>query len=165
MATLFNADEVYRIAITLEENGSEFYRAASKRATSPELRALLDELAEWEGGHVELLEKLHLALDDRARGHSPSDPRGELAAYLKALADGNVFRRDRGLEAMLDGCAGIVEMLRLAIRFEHEALELYETLKRLVPEFLGAATLDRLIAEERQHAAMLRGKVFALAGE
>jgi rubrerythrin len=165
MATLFNADEVYQIAIDVEQNGEAFYQAAARRATNVEVREMFTELAAWENGHASLLTGLRDKLDQPARLHTPSDPNGEIAAYLKALSEGTIFRKDKGLEALLDRCSGPVEVLRLAIRFEEESVKLFQTMKQLVPQQFGGGSIDRLVAEEQQHAAMLRGKVFALTGE
>lgn len=163
MATLFNANEVYAIAINVEENGKKFYLGASARATDPELKGMLAELAEWESGHVKQITQLRAKLPASVTLQTPMDPNGELAAYLKAVADNHVFRDDWGLQALLDSCKNSIEMLNLGIRFETEAVNFYTMLKRLIPDYMGAEYLDQLIAEEQQHAQLLKGKVFALS--
>jgi rubrerythrin len=164
VATLFNADEVYQVAINVESNAVAFYRAAAKRSADPESRGMYADLAEWEGGHVTVLADLRGRLDANARAHTPADPAGEVTAYLQALAAGAAFRKDRGLESLLDKCRGPLEVLGYAIRFEQEAIRFFGTMKGLVPEYLGASAIDRLIAEEQQHLSMLKGKVYALSG-
>jgi rubrerythrin len=165
MATLFNADEVWQIAVEIEQNGANFYRTAARLASNREAATLLADLAEWEKGHVAAFADLRARLDASARQQTPTGDPSEVAEYLKALADSHVFRRDAGLMSLLSHCPGVVEMLQLAMRLENESIALYETMLRLVPANLGQAEVGKLLSEERQHLAMLRGKVHALTGQ
>lgn len=165
MASLFNADEIYQVAINMEDNAGKFYRGAAARATNAETRAMFAELAEWEDGHRNQFSTLRIALGQSSRAHSISDSTGEIADYLRMIASKAVFRDDAGLKTLLDRCTDPTEVLRYAVRFEEESLKFYETMKRLVPEHFGGASIEKLIEEERGHAQMLRGKIFALSGK
>ena len=65
MSALFNADEVFEMAIRAEENAAAFYRGAAKRYADREHAAFLLGLAEMEDGHKTTFEKMRAAVAER----------------------------------------------------------------------------------------------------
>ncbi|NPV92982.1 MAG: ferritin family protein [Firmicutes bacterium] len=66
---------VYGIGILMEKASREFYRQAAEEAESEELKAVYLHLAEWETGHLEMLEKIYEQLKEDwwdQQGFSPS---------------------------------------------------------------------------------------------
>ena len=48
----FNADEVFQIAIDIEENGKHFYEKAMDIVDNPDVKAVLGSLAKDEAEHL-----------------------------------------------------------------------------------------------------------------
>ena len=53
---IFRATDIFEMAMELEKSGEIFYDAVAKKATSPDVRALFEELAQQEKRHREILE-------------------------------------------------------------------------------------------------------------
>ncbi|MFW5960775.1 MAG: ferritin family protein, partial [Chitinivibrionales bacterium] len=69
MGLIYNADEIFKMGIRIEENGRDFYKEASERFSSNEvIRNLFNDLSEWESGHVELFTRLRSELSEK-EGH------------------------------------------------------------------------------------------------
>ena len=47
----YNAEELFRMAESVERDGRQFYRQAAQAVASPDLARLLNELADWEAKH------------------------------------------------------------------------------------------------------------------
>ncbi len=58
----FNAGEVFKVAIQIEENGRVFYEESRKNIESPEIRALFGDLAMQEIEHKRKFETLRAQL-------------------------------------------------------------------------------------------------------
>ncbi len=90
------------------------------------------------------------------------DPYCEAAAYLQAMADGQVFDRRRPPTANLAGKT-IEEILRIAIELEKDSIVFYRGLREMVPENLGREKVERILKEEMGHVTLLADELAALA--
>ncbi|MBS4031433.1 MAG: ferritin family protein [Clostridiales bacterium] len=66
---------VYKIGILMEMASLKFYREAAEQTTTPALKKLFSHLADWEGSHLESLEKIYDVLKEEwwdKQGFSPS---------------------------------------------------------------------------------------------
>jgi rubrerythrin len=54
-----------RMAYLIEKNAGAFYKKAAREAEDPTAKAMYEDLAEWERGHQEVLEKEYRFLADR----------------------------------------------------------------------------------------------------
>ena len=82
MAEAFTDLEGLRIAVDMEKRGEDFYRRAARVSKSPEMVALLNELAADEVGHAREFQRLA----DRAAGEEGEAYDAETSAYLSAIA-------------------------------------------------------------------------------
>jgi len=156
MSIRFALDEVFALAQRIESNGARFYRRAAARCAEPELRARLLELADWEGGHERLFERLRAQIvTDGQQKSTVWDPEGELALYLDAMAEMHVFRDDLDLDALLEGAGDARGILRLALGFERDSIAFFTGMKALVLDAEARAGVERLIEEELGHVAHL----------
>ena len=155
MSYYFNADEVFRIGVEIEENGKVFYEAGAAQASEPAVRELCRKLAAWETKHVELFEELRRKLPPAAREGSAFDPDSEEGAYIKATADTHVFLRNKDVGALVRACGDGAALLDLAIAFEKDSVVFYSAMKPLVAKHLGQGGIDALIEEELRHIGIL----------
>ncbi|EEG78763.1 ferritin-like domain-containing protein [Dethiobacter alkaliphilus] len=65
---------VYKIGILMEKESMVFYRNAAKEAQTPELKELLQRLAEWEDSHLESLQNIYDTLKEEWWGQQGFSP-------------------------------------------------------------------------------------------
>jgi len=161
MSIRFNADEVFRIAERIEENGARFYRAAAK-AVPEESAGMFYDLAAWEDQHLKTFAAMREKLSDAARGETAWDPDDEAAAYLQAVADGSVFDLGEEPLAAVGENPTIEDILRFALQREKDSITFYVGLQHLAPGRLGKDDIDRIIREEMSHVSLLTRRIAAL---
>ncbi len=156
MPNEFNANDIFEIAVTLEQNGAEFYRTAAEKVQGEENKNFLLDLAQMEDEH----EKTFAAMKDELNGEesfsTTFDPENENAQYLKALADTRVFfeKEEPGSD--------LKSILASAIQAEKDSITFYLGMKELVPVKLGQSKLDDIIKEEMSHIRLLAGALSRL---
>ncbi|MHC5076741.1 MAG: ferritin family protein, partial [Planctomycetota bacterium] len=58
MPITFNADEIFEMAIEIEQNGAKFYREAAQNAAEEDTKKMLLEMAAMEDGHIKTFEAM-----------------------------------------------------------------------------------------------------------
>jgi rubrerythrin len=153
MTVHFNADEVFQIAEQIERNGIAFYRAAAERAKDASARQLLQDLAAMEVKHEKTFAKMRAELTEEERT-ATFDPAGEAAAYLKAVADGQVFDLSDPSKR-LTGKDSLEELFRIAIGMEKDSIVFYLGMTDMVPMRFGQKKIEEIIREERKHILII----------
>ena len=118
----FNAGEVFKIAIDIEENGRLFYEKAAAKTDNAQIRGVFEELGREEVKHKERFSALAAELPDATTGDTVWDPQGEIDQYLKMMADMHVFRTAADVEAQMAGINDAAGALKLAIEFEKDSI-------------------------------------------
>jgi len=149
MANEFSADDIFNIAIKIEQNGAEFYRNAAEKIDDQENRKFLLDLADMEKSHEKTFVNMQKELKDREKKLTTFDPEDENILYLKALADLRVFS---GKEEPANDFKSI---LRAAIHAEKDSIVFYLGIKEMVPETSGRSKIDGIIKEEMSHIRLL----------
>jgi rubrerythrin len=161
MPALFNASEVFAMAIQMEKNGAAFYRKAARQHSGEKCDFLL-KLAAMEDVHrvtfVEMREGL--AEVDIAT----SDLYNEGGLYLSAIAGGHRVEGSPSVADTLTGKESLADILRIAVGLEKEAILFYLGLKDVVPPEFGKEKLDHIIGEEKKHVVILTEQLRQVAG-
>ncbi len=157
MGTVFNADEVLRIAEQIERNGAKFYRKAAEGTGEENARKTMLELADMEDGHEKIFSAMRGELSGRQKEETAFDPQGEAALYLQAFADGKVFDINEDPSEKLTGDESPEEVLVTAMGAEKDAIVLYLGIKDMVSQKMGKDKIDHIIKEERSHLIVLGG--------
>lgn len=147
MSQIFDAGEVFEMAVKMEKNGAAFYRQAAGKIKDAEHKKMLLSLADMEVDH----EKTFTGLRRELAADSPDyfDPSGEAAAYLKSIVDTQVFfKRDIDLSSMK-------AILREAVMAEKDSIVFYVGIKAMVPDEGGKKKIGAIIKEEMGHIRML----------
>jgi rubrerythrin len=157
----YNAEELFRMAESVERDGMCFYRQAARDVQNPEVAGLLTQLADWEGRHEQQFAAMRADLPEAAsREAGPGDPVEEHAAdYLQAFVDGKVFpspSRTSGFE--YPRLAGADEVLTYAVGREKDTIVFFLTLQQHVPKYRGQDRIQGIIDEELKHVHILEGK-------
>lgn len=155
MATLFNSDEVFAIAVQIEKNGAEFYRAVSGNQTDPEKKAYLDKLALMEDEHVRIFSEMRSEMAGDAQSSETTDLYNEGGLFLASIAGGYPVEGAPSVADSLTGNETMEEILNIAIDLEKKSILFYLGLKDVVPENLGRDKVDGIIAEEKSHVVSL----------
>ncbi len=147
MTQIFNAGEVFEMAVKMEQNGAAFYRQAADSIKDEKNKKILLDLAEMEVDH----EKTFNSLRDQLGADNPDyfDPDGEAAAYLKSIVDTEVFfKREIDLSSMKT-------ILHEAIMAEKDSVVYYLGIKAMVPDESGKMKVEAIIKEEMGHIRLL----------
>ena len=152
----FNADEIFEIAVYIEQNGANFYRKAAGSISGKYNKDLLLHLAEMEDEHEQTFKKLRSELSEKEKITTTFDPLGEAEQYLKALADTRVF-----YEKEFDK-PSLKEIFKTAITAEKDSIVFYLGMKNVVPTHMGKEKLDDIIKEEMGHITLLSKELLEL---
>ncbi len=150
---MFTAQDIFDIAIRLEENGEKTYRAAMAHAPDEALKALLAWMAQEEKNHAEWFSRQK----DRLRKGEDHHLMQQLSsALVEDVIQDQAFSLQ---EVDFSTIKTAEEMIRVFIGFEDDTIAFYEVLKALVMDEEVAGQLDRIIAEERNHITQFQNRL------
>ncbi len=151
----FNAEEVFDIAINIEENGKAFYTKAISMIENEGVKKLFEELAQEEEKHKARFIELKNALPPKAKEPTVPDPSGELSSYIEMMAKEHIFSKPENMEKELGKISSVEEALRLAIQFEKDSVIFFISMKEATEHTKGRELIDLLIKEEQEHVKKL----------
>ncbi|MCG8568328.1 MAG: ferritin family protein [Desulfobacterales bacterium] len=156
MAYDFNLDDVFHMAVRIEENGAAFYRKAAQTRTDPGERIFLEELARVEDQHKRMFEAMHKKIAENAKAPTAFDPEEENTAYLKAMADSHDGEGSPAVSDFFNGRETLETIVSTAVELEKKSILFYIGLKELVPARYGGDEINAIIKEEQQHVVQLK---------
>ena len=156
MAFDFNADDIFEIAVQIEDNGAEFYKKASESIKDAYYKKFLLDLSTMEVFHKKIFTDMRASLSEKEKEPTVFDPMDESVQYLKSLADMRVFYQKQMDASSLEA------ILMSAMTAEKDSIVFYLGMKDLVPERLGKGKIDTIINEEKKHIQMLGSELLAL---
>ena len=156
MSFLFNADEVFDMAIQIERNGEKFYRDSAKRIKDLQARDLLTRLADMEIEHQEVFKDMKTSLAPADQKAMTFDPNNEAGLYLASLANTKVFFEKDIDTSKLEG------IFKSALAAEKDSIAFYLGMKDVVPAGSGRDKIEDIIKEEMRHVRILGESLAAL---
>lgn len=151
----FNAGEVFKIAIEIEQNGWDFYEKAQAKIDDPAVKNIFAELAGEEIKHKARFKALMDELPESATGSTVWDPDNEIDQYLKMMADMHVFSKNASVEELLASLSGALEALKLAMQFEKDSIVFFAEMQNLAESGQSKDKIGQLVYEEQQHLKRL----------
>lgn len=151
MGISFNADEVFRIGMDVEQNGQAFYEAAAEACPGDASRSMLTFLRDQEAEHYRVFSEMRDRLPPEAKSEAVYDPDGEMAAYLHAVAESRVFTNPEQAQAIARECKKAADVLKIALQFEKDSVLMFQALKEMTREDWGKDKIDGLIRAEKGH--------------
>lgn len=148
------AEDVFTMAVRIEENGHAFYAGAAEKAKDPETKKLFEELAIMEANHIVAFKSIRSSLPDHALSPDVWDPEGLAESYLQASADTHIFTIETA-ESRLNSVNSSQEALDMAIQFEKDSVAFFLGMKEILPDQKGKSQIDQLIRAEMEHVRML----------
>lgn len=164
MSFIYNAEEIFELAIHIEENGAVFYAQARDWFQDAHIKSVFKRLEGMEKEHQKQFRELKENLSELPEATMFDDPEGQLSQYLKALADSHVFGRGQAVANLLPADATSQAVLELALRFEKESILFFTEMQNIVPNELGKAKIAQLIHEERGHINFIHHLIETLDG-
>lgn len=155
MSILFNAGEIFDIAIQIERNGAAFYRAAAEVVSEPTARAELLELAKMEDGHEVIFGTLKKQITEAPEPPEWSEDEKEAALYLESFASGNVFDMTIPVSLQLSEKTALREILESALQRERDSIAFFAGIQTLVPVAQGAEKISTIILQEMGHVTLI----------
>ena len=155
MAIVFNADEVFEMAIRIENNGAAFYRRAAGLQSDIKNQKFLEGLANMEDRHQKIFTDMRTSLTEKDKGPKVFDPYDEVSQYLAAMADTMGGEGSPSVADTLTGNESLEEILNIAVGLEKDSILFYLGIKDLIPAQSGQDRIDEIIKEERRHVVQL----------
>jgi rubrerythrin len=148
MSDLFNASEILKAAIRIEENGEVFYRKMADKLETQQIKDTFIYLADEDGKHKKIFEDM---LSKEVDDYEPFESyTGEYIAYLRAYADEHIFSKEKTGLLMVKKIKTATEAIKFAIGIELDSIHYYGEAKNFVPEH-QKKTIEKIIEEERSH--------------
>jgi rubrerythrin len=151
----FNAGEVFKVAIQIEENGRKFYEESQKNIESAEIRALFADLALQEIEHKRKFETLRAQLPPESTAPTVWDPQNEIDQYVKMMADNHVFVSSPSVKDQIDRIRDAADALKLAIEFEKDSVLFFLGVEEAVSAKKDQELIKSLVKEEQEHLRRL----------
>jgi rubrerythrin len=152
MARNVTGNEVFEMALQIEQMGYDFYKTMAHNATNSLLRDGYNQLASEEKEHLDSFEQLRDSIEkidtDRL------DNWEEVSLYFKALIDTKVLPtspEDNSLVAELKDEIGAIH---ISISFEKDTILFLQEISRWVPPE-DKNRIEQLIKEEKSHILKL----------
>ena len=151
----FSADEIFEMAIRIEDSGAKFYRKAIETQSDEANIKFFERLAAMEDHHKQTFEKMQERLSAAERTETVFDPKDDALQYLAAMADMHGGEGSPAAAETLTGKESVRQIVDIAIGLEEKSILFYLGLKKLVPPEYGQDKLDEIIAEEQRHIVQL----------
>jgi len=155
----FNAAEVFKIAIEIEENGRLFYEKAQTRMDNVDVKKIFAGLALEEIEHKKRFTALKNELPAATGESTVWDPDNEIDQYLKMMADMHVFRSGADVDAHLAEVKDAAQGLKLAIQFEKDSIVFFAEMQSLAENETSRQKIGQLVKEEQGHLRKLSAEL------
>ena len=150
---MFTMDDLLEIAVKMEKNGQTVYIDSTEKLPTPELREMVEWMAQEEASHAKwfsgMKNRLNLDVDEAAlKKMVPSalqDMMGDNTLSLKETDFSTVETAD--------------ELIRTFIRFEKDTIAFYEVLEMFIDDEAVLNGLKQIIEEEKNHVKILESKL------
>lgn len=150
---MFSAEEIFNLAIQIEENGEAYYREAVKVAADASIEKLLLWLADDEVRH----RKYFLELKVAAKPEAGTDWAEKIGgAFLQDSVKNHAFSLD---DIDFSKISSAADLLRIAVDFEEDSIMFYEILQSFGTEPAIDGHVSEILKEERRHIELLEEKI------
>jgi rubrerythrin len=164
MAQEFNANEIYDMAIQIEDNGQLFYNEAVKMAKKSDIKDLFIRLGKWEADHKRTFLQLQDQLSNKEWAKNPFDPNDEAVLFVRSMVKGHIFNMHKDIASLIKKAKNSEDMLKMAIGFEKDTIVYFLGLKEVVPDEDEKNQIDKLVKEEMKHVSILTKELMSMNG-
>ncbi len=151
MGSQFEAGDILKIAMRIEENGATFYRYAVQLAKEEKAKEMFGWLADAEDQHKALFQKMLAGVGTVV---PPESYPGEYGVYLHRYADNRLIFKKEVMDAELAKIADTLSAIDFAIDREVDSILYYQEVKGFISQDQHAV-IEGIINEERKHFQIL----------
>lgn len=155
----FNAAEVFKIAVQIEENGKKFYEQSLSCIEDAGVKKLFEELAREEVEHKKKFQSILAELPKEATAPTVFDPENQQEMYIKMMADQHVFANSGSVDSKVCELRDMKDALRLAINFEKDSVIFFLSMQEATDSAKGKELISLLVKEEQQHLRRLSAEL------
>jgi rubrerythrin len=148
---VFERQEIYLLAMRIEENGERFYRGAAQTLEDKAAKDLFRDLAEEEVRHKAIFESMFSKMESYQMDERYS---GEYLEYLRAYVDDKIVFSKRDVDRELREVRDVRSAIRFAMHREMEAILYFLEMKNLVSKG-QQSSIEKIVEEERRHFTTL----------
>jgi len=148
------ADDVFSMAVRIEENGHAFYEGVAKKTKKADVKRLFEALAVMEEGHIRVFKSLRTTIPATLLEPRVWDPEGLAESYLQATADTHIFTVEAA-QQRLEGVENVDQAIDMAVQFEKDSVAFFLGVKELLAHPDGKNEINKLIDAEMEHIRML----------
>lgn len=159
MTISFNADEVFEMGMDVEKNGEAYYRKASEKLNDPDVKEVMNWLADEENSHYQTFKELRESLPAKSTTPTVPDPEDQESLYLDALVKSRLFNNQQEAERVAASATGEIDALKTALAFEKDTILFFMSMKDMTKENLGKDKIDWLIDEEHKHVVKISEEI------
>lgn len=160
----FTGKEIIEMAVRIEENGYTFYKDAADNAKTAQLKTLFTQLAKDEKDHVTSFQEIKSSIPDDSPPPEFDPFIAEANAYLKSMADHEVFTEPDEGDKLPNTIFDEKQALEYAMNMEKDSLLFYYELIKMVTD-KDLVVVEKLIAQEKDHLRRLTIEHSNLFGE
>ena len=146
-------EEVFKIAVQMEEMGAEFYRKGAALVGDKRVSKVLYDLAVMEDHHATTFMNM---LKNLLRFMGKKSYVSKNEEFLHLLVDDYVFFLATSPTDVISEGANVREIIQLAIQKEKESVVFYSFFQRLFERDEDKKKVEAIVNEELQHIATLR---------
>lgn len=145
----FNAQEIFKIALRIENNGFIFYEKMSSKPFPAEIVELFTGLAQEELKHKTIFSQLMQDLPENTTTSTVWDPDNELDLYLKQMADLHVFNQaPEVIEKTTDNLHNPADAIKMAMGFEKDTIVFFLELQSASEKYDESREQIKLLVDE-----------------
>ncbi|MCX7704729.1 MAG: ferritin family protein [bacterium] len=146
-----NADELFKVAMNIENQGIQFYQKACENARIEASKDIFKFLSEEEKRHYAIFKEMDSEI--KQIKFRPEELDEEISLYLRSLVDSGIF------ESILPKTewqnVTDKQALNIGIHVEKTSILFYSGIKEITLESSSITALDKIIAEEKSHLIKL----------
>lgn len=146
MGETYLGTDVYKMAVEMEQIGSQFYRACQQKTRDDKVEKIFGYLAEEEDKHITTFEEL-LKFAKEASDENPF-VQPVNPEYIHALVSGRVFPAKE--EAMQLEFFNLKQAIQLSLTLEKDSIMFYHEMLNMTSHH-DVDLVKRILDEERDH--------------
>lgn len=148
---IFDARDVIKFAVRIEEDGEAFYRKAALVAQDKDTRDLFNFLADEEIQHKAIFREMLSKMETLQPAETYD---GEYAVYLSDYIDGKVIFKKEAQQELTSDTKDTLSAITFAMQREADSILYYHEAKQFIAEKYYNI-IDKIITEERKHFSKL----------
>ena len=157
----FNDAEALKIAISIEEEGLEFYSILMKSAKDTKVKEIFSKLASAEKEHLALFQKAYLEITSPSSSVVGCEDY-TVDLYIKYLIDTGVFTQKGEARRLATEIKTDADALKIGIQAEKDSILYYSEAAKNTKFETGKKAFEQLAIEEKKHLKLLAEQLKAL---